>query len=91
MRLLVELVVIQQVVKLHQDGIRLASQFRYPGKDIFRGIVVDEHGRTYGCLSRWESDAFYHPRVSRLPMIPGLMPAISQRQLKLRACLTNRL
>src|SRR5258706_8105647 len=80
----IQVVVVEQVVELDEHRIGLVGQFGDAGKHIFGRVAVDEHGvRSFARLPLWRSDAFYHPRLTRLPMIPGLTPFISQCQLVL--------
>jgi hypothetical protein len=41
--LLVELVVVQQPLQLHQHRVGLVGQLGHPGEDIFTWIAIDQH------------------------------------------------
>src|SRR5690348_16822957 len=83
--LLVEHVVVEQAVEFHKHRVGLAGEFGHTGEDILGWITVDKHGGR-SCAHLWcGRRAFYHPRLTRLPMIPGLMHSISLRQLVLEA------
>ena len=43
MHLLIQPIVIEQAIHLHQHRVGLVGSFRHAGKDVFGRIAVDEH------------------------------------------------
>src|SRR4029450_12058051 len=75
--LLVELVVVEQVIKRDKHRVGLVSQLRHTSEDVLGWIAVHEHDNA--SLSLTGSIAFYRRPARRPPMISGLRGPILHR------------